>query len=504
MNILQQLGLGFNVALEPTNLLLCFCGVLLGTLVGVLPGLGPAASVSLLLPMTFSMPPTGAVIMMAGILYGAQYGGSTTAILVNIPGEASAVVTCLDGHQMAKQGRAGPALGIAACGSFIAGTLGIIGLILVAPPLVKVALEFGPPEYFSLTLLGVLMLIYLSSGSIIRALMMSAFGFLLSTIGQEIFTGTLRFTWGIFELYDGVGLIPIAMGLFGISEVLVNLEEGLASRDIVKGKIGGLFPTLADWAVSIWSILRGTIVGFVLGSLPGGGMVISTFTSYAIEKKFSKHPEKFGNGAIEGVAGPESANNAACQASFIPLLTLGIPPNATLAIIMGALMIHNIIPGPLLMPEHPDLFWGVVCSMYVGNAMLLVLNLPLVGLWVKVLKVPYPMLFPLILLLCLIGVYSINGKVMDMILMIIFGIIGFLMKKLGYEIAPVLLSFILGGIMEPALRRSLLMSDGRFSIFVTRPISLGLMTGAAILLLSPLVLKTLKKHPPRKGIKNTR
>ena len=323
---------------------------------------------------------------------------------------------------------------------------------------------------------------------------MSAFGFLLSTIGQEIFTGTLRFTWGIYELYDGVGLIPTAMGLFGISEVLVNIEARLTSQGISNQSISNVLPNLKDWGDSIWAIIRGTIIGFLLGSLPGGGMVISTFTSYTVEKKLSKHPDKFGKGAIEGVAGPESANNAACQASFIPLLTMGIPPNATLAIITGALMIHNIIPGPLLMTEHPDLFWGVLCSMYIGNVMLLILNLPLIGLWVKILKVRYALLFPLILLICLIGVYSINGKAMDMVIMILFGVIGYLMKKFKYEIAPVLLSFILGGIMEPALRRSLIMSKGSFLIFFTRPISLGLMTAAAILTVSSLIFRIIRKR----------
>jgi len=498
MDVLYQLGLGFNVALDPLNLVLCFIGVLFGTLVGVLPGLGPAASVSLLLPMTFKMTPVGGIIMLAGILYGAQYGGSTTSILVNMPGEATSVVTCFDGYQMAKQGRAGPALGIAAFASFIAGTLSLVGLTLVAPPLVRMALEFGPPEYFSLTLLGMLMLIYLSRGPIIKALMMGAFGFLLSSIGQEVFTGTLRFTMGIFELYDGVGLVGVVMGLFGISEVLINLETRLVKQEVVGEKITSVLPSLQDWILSIWAIVRGTIIGFFLGSLPGGGMVLSTFASYAVEKKVSKHPEKFGTGAIEGVAGPEAANNAAVQATFIPLLTLGIPPNATLAIMMGALMIHNIIPGPLLMAEHPDVFWGIVSSMYIGNAMLLILNLPLIGIWVKVLKVPYSILFPVILLVCLIGAYSINGSLVDMVIMVLFSVIGYLMKKFKYEMAPVVLGMILGGIMEPALRRSLIISNGSFTIFLSRPISLALMIGVAILLVSPLILRVMGKR--RRGL----
>jgi len=494
LNILEQLGLGFSVALDPINLFLCFMGVLFGTLVGVLPGLGPAATISLLLPMTFKMNPTGGIIMLSGILYGAQYGGSTTSILVNIPGESTSVVTCFDGYQMACQGRAGPALGIAAFGSFIAGTLGIVGLTLVAPPLVKLALEFGPPEYFSLMLLGVIMLVSLTSGSIVKGLMTAAFGFLLSSIGQEIFTGTLRFTFGIFELYDGVGIVPVVMGLFGVSEVLINLETKSKIHDVFKTKISGFLPNFKDWMDSKWAIARATIIGFILGSLPGGGMLISTFASYAIEKKLSKHPEKFGKGAIEGVAGPEAANNAACQASFIPLLTLGIPPNAILAILMGALMVHNIIPGPLLMEEHPDLFWGVICSMYLGNVMLLVLNLPLIPVWVKVLKIPYPILFPLILLICLIGSYSINGSLVDVVIMILFGIIGYLMKKFKYEIAPVVLAMVLGGMMEPALRRSLIMSNGSFAIFFSRPISLILMVVMAILLIFPSILKVMRKY----------
>ena len=493
MDIWHHLGLGFNVAFDLNNVVLCFVGCVFGTLVGVLPGLGPTASISLLLPATFKMTPVGGIIMLAGILYGAQYGGSTTSILVNIPGEATSVVTTFDGYQMAKQGRAGPALGIAAFGSFIAGTLGIVGLTLVAPPLVRFALRFGPPEYFSLMLLGMLMLIYLSRGSIIKALMMGSFGFLLSTIGQEIFTGTLRYTMGIFELYDGVGIVPVIMGLFGISEVLVNLESELVRPDVIKEKINALFPTLQDWAASAWPIARGTVLGFFLGVLPGGGALLATFASYAIEKKFSKYPEKFGKGVIEGVAGPESANNAAAQASFIPMLTLGIPPTATLAVMMGALMIHNIIPGPLLMQKHPDLFWGVVCSMYIGNVMLLILNLPLLGVWVRVLKVPYSILFPLILLVCLIGAYSANGSMVDMIVMILFGIIGYLLKKFKYETAPVVLAMILGGMMEPALRRSLMMSNGRFSIFFTRPISLSLMIAVVILLVSPVVLRRIGK-----------
>lgn len=494
MDVWQHFIYGFSVATDPINLLLCFFGVLLGTLVGVLPGLGPAASISLLLPMTFKIPPVGAIIMLSGIYYGAMYGGSTTSILVNVPGEAASVVTTLDGYQMARQGRAGPALGIAAFGSFIAGTLSTIGLMLLAPPLTRMALKFGPPEYFSLMILGMLMLIYLTSGSIVKSLLMAAFGLLLSSIGQDIFTGKLRFTWGIFELSDGLGIIPVVMGLFGISEVLINLESRSEIPDIFKEKVAGLLPTRQDWKDSSRPIARGSIIGFFLGILPGGGALVASFVSYAIEKKVSKHPEKFGKGAIEGVAGPESANNSACGGAFIPLLTLGIPANAVMAILMGALMIQNVIPGPFLMEKHPDLFWGTICSMYLGNAMLLVLNLPLIGLWVKILKIPYPILFPLILLVCLVGVYSLNGSLVEMIIMILMGIVGYLMKKFGYEAAPLVLAIVLGGMMEPALRRSLIMSDGSFTIFFTRPISLVLILVAAAFLLSPLILKMMGKR----------
>jgi putative tricarboxylic transport membrane protein len=499
MDFWQHLNLGFVVALDPLNLLLCFIGVLFGTMVGVLPGLGPAASISLLLPVTFKITPVGAIIMLAGIYYGAMYGGSTTSILVNVPGEAASVVTCLDGYQMARQGRAGPALGIAAFGSFIAGTVSIIGLMLLAPPLVKIALDFGPPEYFSLMILGIIMIICLASGSIIKALIMAAFGFLLSSIGQDIFTGTLRFTWDIFELSDGIGIVPAIMGLFGISEVLINLETKSERKDIYKGKLAGLLPTLQDWIVCKWAIVRGTVIGFFLGILPGGGALISSFVSYAIEKKLSKYPEKFGTGVIEGVAGPETANNAAVGGAFIPLLTLGLPANAVMAVLMGALMIHNVIPGPFLMEKHPDVFWGTICSMYLGNVMLLVLNLPLIGLWVKVLKIPYPILFPLILLFCLIGAYSLNGSIVEVIIMILFGIIGYLLKKFRYEAAPLVLAIVLGSMLEPALRRSLIMSNGSFTIFFTRPISLTLMVIAIIFLVFPLILRLMGKSRPVMG-----
>jgi putative tricarboxylic transport membrane protein len=453
------------------NLLYCFIGVLTGTLIGVLPGIGPVGAMSLLLPATFRITPIGAIIMLGGIFYGAQYGGSTTSILVNIPGEASSVVTCLDGYQMARKGRAGPALGISAIGSFIGGTLAILGLMFVAYPLAKVALSFGPPEYSGLMCVGLVVVTFLARGSMYKALMMTLLGLILGFIGLDLFTADPRFTFGINELTDGVGIVPLAMGLFGVSEILVNMEQPF-KREIYETKIKGLLPTLQDWAVCKWAILRGTILGFFLGILPGGGAIVSSFASYAIEKRVSKCPEKFGTGVIEGVAAPEAANNAAAQASFIPLLSLGIPPNVVMAILFGGLLIHGIQPGPLLIQKHPDLFWGVVMSMYLGNMMLLALNLPLIGMWVKVLKVPYTILFPLILLFCLIGVYSVNNSVIDIYVMILFGIAGYVMQKFGFEPAPLVLAYVLSPMLETALRQSLNISGGSFGIFFSRPISL--------------------------------
>lgn len=501
MDFYQSVVMGFQVALQPGNLIFCFIGVLIGTLVGVLPGLGPVAAISLLLPTTFHVNPVSAIIMLAGIYYGAMYGGSTTSILVNIPGEAAAVVTCLDGYQMARQGRAGPALGIAAFGSFIAGTIGVIGLMLIAPPLAEMALKFGPPEYFSLMILGLTILTFLASGPMWKALLMAAFGLFLACIGMDTLMGAPRFTWDIVELSDGIGLVPVVMGLFGISEVLLNVEQSM-DRSIFETKIKNLLPNLKDWADSIFAILRGTVIGFFLGVLPGGGAVISSFVSYAVEKKVSKHPEKFGSGMIEGVAGPESANNAATGGAFIPLLTLGIPANAVMAILLGAMMIHGMQPGPMLVKEHPDLFWGAVTSMYLGNAMLLVLNLPLIGLWIKILKVPYPILFPLILLFCLIGAYSLNNSITEVLIMVIFGLIGYLFKKFEYEGAPLVLALVLGPMMETALRRSLLLSAGDPMIFFTRPISAVLMLISFFLLVFPLLPRLGKKRaglPQREG-----
>jgi putative tricarboxylic transport membrane protein len=492
--MVEHLIFGFQVALQPINLFYCFIGVFIGTLIGVLPGIGPVGAMSLLLPATFSVSPVGAIIMMSGIFYGAQYGGSTTSILVNIPGEASSVITCLDGYQMARKGRAGPALGIAAIGSFIAGTISIVGLVFLAYPLAKAALSFGPPEYFALMCVGLVVLTFLTQGSMYKALMMALFGILLGFIGLDLFTATPRFTFGVNELMDGVGIVPLMMGLFGVSEILINIEQPL-KREIYETKIKGLFPTLDDWVVGKWAILRGTLIGFFLGILPGGGAVLASFVSYAIEKRVSKYPQRFGTGVIEGVAAPESANNAAAQASFIPLLSLGIPPNVVMAVLFGGLLIHGIQPGPLLIRNHPDIFWGVVMSMYLGNAMLLALNLPLIGMWVKILKVPYTILFPLILLFCLIGVYSVNNSVMDIYLMILFGVIGYLMQKFGFEPAPLALAFVLSPMLETGLRQSLEISGGNFFIFFSRPISMGCMVLVAGLLIFQIYSYIKKKGP---------
>ncbi len=472
MDILHHIFYGLGVALQPVNLLFCFTGVLIGTLVGVLPGLGPVAAISLLLPATFRAPPVASIIMLSGIYYGAMYGGSTTSILVNIPGEAASVVTCFDGYQMARRGRAGPALGIAAFASFIAGTLAVVGLAFMAPPLAAMALKFGPPEYFSLMVLGLTVLTFLAGGSMLKSLMMACFGVVIGNVGLDLITARPRFTFGLDILLDGVGLVPVVMGLFGISEVLLNVEEKLSERKIFKTEFKGLLPNLQDWKESIWPILRGSGLGFFLGILPGGGAVISSFVSYGVEKKLSKHPEEFGKGAIAGVAGPEAANNSATAGAFIPLLTLGLPSNAVMAILLGALMIYNMPPGPRLITSHPTLFWGVISSMYIGNLMLLVLNLPLIGVWVKILKVPYPILFPLILLFCLIGAYSLNNNPAEIGLMLIFGVLGYLMKKFKYDGAPLVLAMVLGPLMDNSLRQSLLMSGGSGMIFFTRPICL--------------------------------
>lgn len=488
METLHSLGFGFSVVLQPTNLLYCLVGVLMGTLVGVLPGLGPAATISLLLPTIFHAPPVSSMIMLSGICYGAMYGGSTTSILLNIPGEVASVVTCLDGYQMAKKGRAGPALGIAAFGSFIAGTFGVIGLMLLAPTLANFALRFGPPEYFSLALMSMSLVTYVGKGSVVRGLMMACLGLVMSTVGMDPISSRTRFTFGSPALLDGFEIVYVTMGLFGLSEVLSNLAQSLekVTFTTTDTRVRNLFPNRQDWKDSALPIARGTLIGFFLGLLPGLGGALTTFMSYAVEKKFSKHPEKFGTGVIEGVAGPESANNAASSGTFIPLLGLGIPANPSTSILLGALLIMGFQPGPMLISSKPDLFWGLVASMYMGNVMLLVLNLPLIGLWVQVLKIPYSILYVLIVVVCEIGAYSVNSSVTDVFLMNLFGFVGYLFKRFKFEEAPFMLAFVLGPMFENSLRRSLMLSRGDPAIFFTRPISAIFLLAGAFLLFSPL------------------
>ncbi len=486
MDVINQLIQGAGVAFQPMNLMFCFIGVLMGTLVGVLPGLGPTAAIALLLPVSFHIPPVATIIMLSGIYYGAMYGGSTTSILVNMPGEAASVITCIDGYQMAKQGRAGPALGISAFGSFIAGTLGIVGIVLLAPPMAEFALAFGPPEYFSMLLMGIVIIIYMSSGTILKDFMTAVFGLLLGTIGMDTIAGTQRLTFGVLELADGIGFIPAVMGLFGISEILMNVER-IIPTTLVTEKVKNLFPNLQDWKDAIMPILRGSGLGFLIGVLPGPSPVISTYASYALEKKLSKTPERFGTGFIAGVAGPEAANNAASSGAMIPLFTLGIPANSVIAVLLGAFMVHGLQPGPMFISKYPDIFWGTIISMYLGNAMLLVLNLPLIPIWIKVLKIPYSILFPLILIFCLIGVYSLNFSQVEIGLMIGFGVLGYLMRKFKFEMAPLILALVLGPMMESNLRLSLLINQGDASVFLTKPISATFMTVSALLIMSTML-----------------
>src|SRR5881394_777714 len=484
VELFHNLALGFGVAFSPINLLLCLIGALVGTLVGVLPGIGTIATVAMLLPITFGLPPVGALIMLAGIYYGAQYGGSTTSILVNIPGEATSVVTTLDGFQMAKQGRAGPALAIAAIGSFFAGCVATVLIAVLGAPLTKLALAFGPAEYFSLMVLGLIFATVLAKGSVLKAIAMIVFGLLLSMIGSDIETGASRMAFNIPELADGLGFATVAMGVFGFAEIIRNLDAGAEmDRELVQQKITGLMPTKKDLIDSTPAIIRGTILGSILGILPGGGAVIASFAAYTFEKKIAKDPSRFGRGAIEGVAAPESANNAAAQTSFIPLLTLGIPPNAVMALMVGAMTIHGIVPGPQVMTKQPELFWGLICSMWIGNLMLIVINLPLVGVWVWLLRVPYRMLFPAILIFCSIGVYSINNAPADCIMVAAFGLAGYWLVKCDFEPAPMLLGFVLGPLMEENLRRAMLIARGDASVFMTRPISAVLLQIAFALLL---------------------
>jgi putative tricarboxylic transport membrane protein len=486
MDLFSNLALGFATALSLQNLALCFVGCMVGTLIGVLPGVGPIATIAILLPITFGLDPTGALIMLAGIYYGAQYGGSTTAILVNIPGEATSVVTVLDGHQMARQGRAGAALGMAAIGSFMAGSVATLVIAALGAPLTKLALLFGPAEYFSLMVMGLVFAVVLARGSILKAIAMILAGLLLSTVGTDLESGQERMTMGLQDLSDGIDFAVLAMGLFGFAEILRNLESPEA-RDVVKGKIGRLLPTREEFRQSLGPIVRGTGLGAMLGILPGNGAVLGPFASYTLEKKLAKDPRRFGRGAIEGVAGPESANNAGAQTAFIPLLTLGIPPNAVMALMVGAMTIHGIIPGPQVMEKNPTLFWGMIASMWIGNLMLLIINLPLIGLWVRLLKVPYRLMFPAILIFCCIGIYSINNNPTDVMATAVFGLVGYVLYKLGFEPAPLLLGFVLGKLMEEKLRQALILSRGSFSTFIERPVSATLLVVAVVMLVVALL-----------------
>ena len=482
LGLISNLMLGFDTALSLQNILYCTIGVTIGTLIGVLPGMGPVATVAMLLPATYALPPTSALIMLAGIYYGASYGGSTTAILVNIPGEASAVVTCLDGHMMAKRGRAGSALGIAALGSFFAGCVATLLIAAFAPPLTELAFQFGPAEYFSLMVLGLVSATVLATGSLLKAICMVLLGLLLGLIGTDVNSGAFRFTFGIDELQDGIDFVPLSMGLFGFAEIMRNLE-GNMSRSLVPNKVKNILPSWQEIIVSVGPIVRGTALGSILGVLPGGGALLSSFASYTAEKKLAgdKADPPFGYGNIRGVAGPESANNAGAQTSFVPMLTLGIPSNAVMALMIGAMMIHDIVPGPQVMQSDPGLFWGLIISMWIGNLILVVLNLPMIGVWVQLLRVPYRWLFPAILVFCCIGVYSINNNVWDVWIAIFFGFAGYVFGKLGCETAPLVLGFILGPMMEENLRRAMLLSRGDPSVFVSSPISCGLLIAAVLM-----------------------
>ena len=494
MDLFANLSMGFGVSLTPINLLYAFIGCFFGTLIGVLPGIGPVATIAMLLPATYALPPVSALIMLSGIYYGAQYGGSTTSILVNLPGEPSAVVTCLDGYQMARQGRAGPALAAAALGSFFAGSVGILLLAAFAPPLMSLAAKFGPAEYFSLIILGLIGAVVLASGSLLKAIAMVLLGLLLGLVGTDVNSGIARFSFDIPELIDGIGFVVIAMGVFGYGEIISNLGRSEDEREVYTSGVHGLFPTKRDFKDMLPAVLRGTAVGSMLGVLPGGGALLGSFAAYAFEKKVRLRPGEapLGTGNIRGVAAPESANNAGAQTSFIPMLTLGIPPNAVMALMVGAMIIHNIQPGPQVLARNPTLFWGLVTSMWIGNLMLVILNLPLIGIWIKLLKVPYGYLFPAIVLFCAIGVYSINNNTFDIWMVGVFGFVGYLFIKLGCEPAPLLLGFILGPMMEENLRRALLLSLGDWSTFVTRPLSAGLLA-AAVLFLSVMLSPTFKK-----------
>ncbi|UXN69504.1 tripartite tricarboxylate transporter permease [Devosia neptuniae] len=491
MDIIASLGLGFSVALDPINIFYCFIGVLLGTLVGVLPGIGPTATIAMLLPITFSLSPATALIMLAGIYYGAQYGGSTTAILINLPGESSSAVTAIDGYQMAKQGRAGPALATAALGSFFAGTVGTLLLAFFAPPLARAALNFGAPEYFALIVLGLLVSIALAHGSILKALAMIVLGLLLGMVGQDIYTGQPRFTLGIRELYSGLNFVSLAVGVFGVAEILRNLENE-KGRDVMVKAVKNLWLSKDDFKRIAAPVVRGTALGSVLGILPGGGHILASFASYSAEKRLSKTPEEFGHGAIEGVAGPESANNAAAQTSFIPLMTLGIPAHPVMALMVGAFILQGITPGPNVINDQPALFWGIIASMWIGNVLLVLLNLPLIGLWVKMLSIPYRALFPAIVLFACIGCFSINQNIYDVFAIGFFGVVGYVLIRFGCEPAPLLLGFVLGPLLEEHLRRAMIISRGDPMVFLERPISATLL-GLALLAVVIAVLPSIRR-----------
>jgi putative tricarboxylic transport membrane protein len=474
LETLGNLGLGFSVALSPPILLYAFVGCLVGTLVGVLPGVGPLAGISLLLPATFGLDATRAIVMLAGIYYGAMYGGSTTSILMRIPGEAASVMTCIDGYAMARKGRGGAALAIAAVGSYAAGTVSVVGLMFLAPPLAAFALRFGPPEYLALLLLGLLVLAYMSSGSMLKSLAMASFGLLLGMVGIDQMSGYFRFAYGVVELGDGIGVVPAAVGLFGLAEILATAGQTVLPT-VVKPRLRELLPSRREWRESSAPIARGTVLGFLIGILPGSAHIISSFVAYAVEKRLSHRPEEFGRGAVAGVAGPESANNAATSGAMVPMLALGVPSGPIPAVMLAAMMVHGVSPGPLLIQQQPTLFWGFIASMYVGNLVLLILNLPLVGLFVNILRVPYPYLYPAILVFSMLGVYAVNGSVIDVWIMVVMGVLGWLLRKLDFETAPIVLGLVLAPMIELSLRQSLAMSDGHYGIFLQRPIAAALL-----------------------------
>jgi len=491
-NTLISLGHGFAIAFQLDNLWYAFLGCVVGTLVGVLPGIGPLSGISILLPVTFGLNATQAVIMLAGIYYGSQYGGSTTSILMRIPGEASSVMTCIDGNAMAKKGRAGAALCIAAVGSWVAGTFGVIALTVVAPPLATIALKFGPPEYTALLILGLIFLAYMSSSSLVRTLLMACIGLMLGMIGIDNMTGHFRYSFDLAELGDGIGIVPVAVGLFGLGEILSTPSHTVVG-EVITPKFRELWPSRQEWRESGWPIARGTVLGFIIGIIPGSAHVISSFLSYALEKKVSKHPEEFGKGAVAGVAGPESANNSASTGAFVPMLALGIPTGPITAVLMGALMVHGVNSGPQLVTEHPDVFWGFVASMYVGNLMLLALNLPLVGLFVTVLRIPYGYLYPLIIMFCIIGVYEVSHSIVDVWIMLIMGVLGYALRKFSFDPAPLVLGLVIAPIFEQSLRQSLIMSNGNYFIFFNRPISAGLLIVCVVLLTMSAITFVLKR-----------